>query len=403
MTSILLVSYGGGHVAMLVPIAQKLISLGHSVTFLALTTARVVTDRFGIPAIGFSDLPEAVEAEALRWGLELARDLPTGSPVSQEETIAYLGASFRDLVAEFGLLEAKQRYAEAGRHAFLPVATMRRMMARINPDLVIATNSPRAERAAIEAAFQLGIPSICIVDLFALQEVQWIGKKGFATRLCVLNESVRKMFLAHGRRAEEVLVTGNPAFDKLNSLETIEAGAKLRMARGWNDGKKVVLWASQIESERHPFNDLTGDPSLPRRVEAKLRAIVAADESLRLIVRYHPSEHVVFEGGDRVQFSPLSEPIADLLHAVDVVVVTASTVGLEAALIGKPVVSVDCSIFTPDNQYADLGVSRGVKDLQDLSKALDEALNGLVPVFNKVLADETATQKVMRVIDLYLD
>lgn len=399
---IILVAYGGGHSAMLVPIAQALMEARCPFTFLALTTARPVLDRYGIPSIGFRDLPEATEIDAERWGSKLAVDLPVGGPVSSEETVAYLGASFRDLVDEYGEADARRRYSVSGRQAFLPVVTMRRVIQRIAPDLVIATNSPRAERAAILAAGQLGIPSVCAVDLFARQEVQWIGQPSYATRVCVLNDSVRDMFLAHGREPEEIVVTGNPAFDRLTAPETAKAGAQMRHARGWDDGKKTVLWASQIEPERHPFTDLSGDPSLPRLVESKLREIVAADENMRLVVRYHPSERVVFEPGIRVDFSPVSEPISTLLHAVDAVVVTASTVGLEAALAGRPVVSIDNSIFTPDTQYSAMGVSRGVTDLQDLGIALDEALAGLGPVFTQGKSGKPATQEILQVIDSLL-
>ena len=398
----MLVSYGGGHSALLAPIAQALVEVGHPFTFLALTTAGSLLERLGIPFIGFRDLPEARDTDVQRWGYDLAGMLHVGGPVSIEETVAYLGASFRDLVDEYGEADARRRYSESGRQAFLPVATLRRVIERIAPDLVIATNSPRAERAAILAAGQLGIPSVCAVDLFALQEVQWIGQPGYASRVCVLNESVRSMFLAHGRKPEEVVVTGNPAFDRLTAPSTAKAGAEMRHARGWNDGKKTVLWASQIEPERHPFTDLSGDPSLPRRVESHLRDIAAADKNLRLVVRYHPSERVVFEPGVRVEFSPVSEPISTLLHAVDAVVVTASTVGLEAALAGRPVVSIDNSIFTPDTQYAAMGVSRGVTDLQDLRIALNEVLAGRGPVFTQGQTGKTATQEILQVIDSLL-
>lgn len=399
---ILLVAYGGGHAAMLAPIAQALAAADRPFTFLALTTGRSMLTRLGIPSIGFCDLPEACEPDVQCWGRELAQDLPKGGGVAIEETIAYLGANFRDLVQEYGEEEAWNRYQDKGRQAFLPIATMRRVIARIAPQLVVATNSPRAERAAILTAGQLGIPSICAVDLFALQEVQWIGQPGYATRVCVLNNAVRKMFLAHGRKSQEIVVTGNPAFDRLTVPETVQAGAQLRRDRHWDDGKKIILWASQIEPEQHPFADLSGDPTLPRRVEQALRQLVAVDENLRLVVRYHPSERVDFEPGIRVDFSPVSEPIAALLHAVDVVVVTASTVGLEAAIAGKPVISVDNSIFTPDTQYSSMGISRGVTDIKDLGVALKEALAGVGPGFAQGQSGKTATQEILQVIDSLL-
>jgi hypothetical protein len=77
-------------------------------------------------------------------------------------------------------------------------------------------------------------------------------------------------------------------------------------------------------------------------------------------------------------------------------------VGLEAALAGRPVVSIDNSIFTPDTQYSAMGVSRGVTNLQDLKIALDEALAGLGPVFTRGQTGKPATQEILKVIDSLL-
>lgn len=387
---------------MLAPIAALLARTGRPFAFLALTTARGVLDRLGIPSIGFRDLPGADDPQVLAWGRKLAAKLPPVGTVLPEETIAYLGLNFQDLVHDVGEHKAWNRYRNDGRHTFLPVRTMENALRAYKPSLVVTTNSPRAEQAAIIAAGNLGIPSVCAVDLFALQEVQWIGQPGYADRVCVLNDSVRSMFLSHGRKPDEVVVTGNPAFDPLSAAETIEAGKQLRRERGWDDGRKVVLWASQIEPERHPFADRSGDPSLPRRVESKLRSIVAASQGLRLVVRYHPSEQVNFDPASYVDFSPVSEPISVLLHAVDVVVVTASTVGLEAAIAGRPVISVDMSMFTPDTKYDELGVSHGITDLELLGQALNKALAGNRPGFTQGKLGMTATQAVLRVMDSLL-
>ena len=384
---------------MLAPIACALARAGRPFTFLALTTARAALSRFGIRSIGFSDLNEATDPEAQRWGRELAIPLTTGTAVPIEESIAYLGASFRDLVDECGEVEARRRYAEGGRQAFLPVATLRRFISRISPSLVIATNSPRAERAAILAAGQLGIPSVCAVDLFALKEVQWIGQAGYATRVCVLNENVRRMLLSHGRTQDEVIVTGNPAFDPLTAPETIEAGLKLRTQRGWDDGRKVILWASQVEPLKHPFANLAGDPNLPREVEATLRDFVKSNPGFHLVVRYHPSERVDFIGAPSVEFSPVSEPIASLLHAVDLVVVTASTVGLEASIAGRPVVSVDMSLFTSDTEYSKLGISYGVNSLQEIGPAVIKMVAKSRHELAGCSPSGSATSEVMKVID----
>jgi hypothetical protein len=403
---ILLVAYGGGHVALLAPLALTLQKAGRPFTFLALTTAGAYLDRLDIPYIGFHHLEGAQEAEVQTYGEALAQDLPVGGPVPREETVAYLGLNYRELVREHGQVGAQMLFQERGRQAFLPVPVFERLLESLKPALVVATNSPRSERAAILAARRVGIPAICAVDIFALQEVQWIGVPGYADRVCVLNEQVRQMFIEHDRKPEEVVVTGNPAFDRLTSTQAVQAGAQLRQDRIWNDGLITILWASQIEPERHPFTDRLGDPSLPRRIEAYLREFVAVNEGFRLVVRYHPSEHEIFKPGLGVEFSPIGEDLGALLHAVEVVVVTASTVGLEASLAGRSVISVDASIFTADAPYSEMGISTGVKMIEDLGPVLHKFAvtyrRGKLRESTLLVTEMTATQKVMQVIDSLL-
>lgn len=389
---------------MLRPVAERMLSRGHEVRYLAVTTARAAFTDSSVPLIGFDDLWAYAAPGARRFGEGLAGDLPPNGPVSLEESVAYLGMSFAELVAERGESAAREMYARHGRHAFKPVGLMRRWLEAERPDLVVATNSPRAEQAAILAAGELGIRSVCAVDLFAFQEIEWCGQPGYANRVCVLNEAVRDHFVAFGREPEEIVVTGNPAFDSLRSAAARRRGADLRRSRGWGDDERVILWASQVEPERHPFDAaLEGDPSLPRRVEAELRAFVRKNRQCRLVVRYHPSERVTFEPGENIEFSPSSEPLDALLHAVDLVVVTASTVGLEAHLAGKPVVSVDASVFTPDTRYNEIGVSIGVPGPEDLQVILPRLVGDLASAPCAFSSDElgspTATELVVGVIE----
>lgn len=405
---ILAVTYGGGHAALVAPVVKELRCIGHEVTVLGLTTAASYLKEQGINSIGFNDLLEPSNREAYEMGCRLSQALGRGGPISKEETIAYLGLSYQDLIGRVGEEAAASEYSEKGRQAFLPIGVMKRAIDRFNPDVMFATNSPRAEQAAILAAGECGIPSVCAVDLFALQEVQWIGKPGYATRVCVLNEAVRAMFLARGRCEDEIVVTGNPAFDRLHLAEVRTEGARLRHERGWDDGLVTLLWASQVEPEQHPFAPRQGNPALPRKIEAVLRRFVQETPGFRLVVRYHPSEKVEFVEQRGVIFSPSAENLHALLHAVDGVVVLSSTVGLEASLIGKSVVSVDCSIFTKDAPYSKMGISYGVPNPEDLPAAIrglreqgqfakmsnggadGKALNAMIGV--------SATQKIVNVI-----
>ena len=54
-----------------------------------------------------------------------------------EESIAYHGINFSELVEREGLERATARYARDGRHAFLPVRFMERVLQDLRPDIVI--------------------------------------------------------------------------------------------------------------------------------------------------------------------------------------------------------------------------------------------------------------------------
>ena len=157
MSRLLFVSYGGGHVAMLAPVARAAIAAGHDVTYLALTTAGGVTRGLGIPTLGYDELWDYAAPGARSYGAELAAELPPGGSVPEAESIAYLGISFADLAAVEGGERARARFIDEGRHAFLPVATMKRFLAAFRPDAVIASNSPRTEQAALLAARDLAM------------------------------------------------------------------------------------------------------------------------------------------------------------------------------------------------------------------------------------------------------
>lgn len=392
-----MVAYGGGHVAALAPVAKKLEETGHEVVFLALTTAKNYLDKRNIKSIGFKDILFLADNAAIEYGQKLAANLE-GRAVSHEESVAYLGMSYSDLAAQYGGAEAEKLYAQHKRQAFLPVASLKKALLHYKPDIVVATNSPRAERAAIIAAGKLKIPAVCVVDLFAVKEIDWIGKPGFADRICVLNNNVKDRFIEAGRALSDVVVTGNPAFDALLEEKTRQAGAGLRKQRGWDDGKINILWASQPEPLKHPFSNVKGDPHLPYDIENRLREFVAENDGFRLVVRYHPSQNDVFREGKNVDFSPAHDEVAAVIHACDMCVTITSTVALEAHIAGKPVITVDKSIFTEEAPFSKMGIALGVKEIAALPEAILTQLKQAIA--QKQQESKNATDKVIESIEL---
>jgi hypothetical protein len=396
---VLFVCYGGGHVNMVIPILQRMAARNDiHCDVLGLTTAAQILRDYGFSPMGFADFITDEDRRAREMGERLVSENATGT-VSREESIAYLGLSYYDLELRFGSDVAADIYANKGRQGFLPVTVLERILDRLQPDLVVATNSPRAEQAAIIAAANRGVPAICMIDLFALQEIKWIGQPGYANRVCTLDSRTAQSLLGAGRLPHEVVVTGNPAFDRLTHPGLEQEAAELRKVRQWG-GNWVILWASQPEPKNHPFTGAPGDTMLPEKILQALRVVLDRHHDWHLVIRPHPSEGN-YKGrlGPREEASPGTESLPLILKSVDVVVTMTSTVGLEAVLLNKPLVTVDLSVFTPDMPYSERGFSHGVSKLDDLEAALLDVQQGRWQPAVEMGKAGKATQHVIEVID----
>lgn len=404
MKEILFICYGGGHVKMLLPIIQDIKKNNkYKINIIALTTARSVLDKYQIDSLGFNELSFLAKND--RWktfGKELIYKNQISPLINYDESVAYYGINYLDLVLQYGSLKAKEIYKYKDRQSFYPINFMSKIISYFNPDLVIATNSPRSEKCAIDVATANNIKSLCIVDMFALQEIKWIGKNNFATKICVLNDSVKNMFAQYGRKEDDIIVTGNPAFDSLFDIDN-EKIKQYLCQKNLSKSKIKILYASQPEPQKHPFNNKIGNPNLPRIIEKTLREFIKENKQYELIIRYHPSENIVYKEQENVKLSSKDEDLHTLLHSMDLVIVTASTVGLEAHLIGKPVITIDNSIFTDDAPFSKMGISSGVKEISELSNIIHHITSKLCESYNKNYNYSRATENIISVINNMLE
>lgn len=399
MKKVLFVAYGSGHIKMVVPVAQALAASGRTAPMvLALTTAAPVARAAGLEVLQFKDFVTEEDGAALALGEQLMQGL-RGPVTDPQETVAYLGLSMADLIAYTGHEEAERAYRQLGRQAFLPIPTLLRILRQVAPDLVVCTNSPRAERAAVLAARQLGIPSICMVDLFALDEVKWIGASDYADQVCVLNESVRAFLVAAGRAPEQVVVTGNPAFEALNAPAAQAQGREMRAAQGWSD-RRVILWPTQVEPALHPFDGRPGDPTLPARALAAVMRWVCARTDSVLCIRARAGEAMPAVPADpRIVCTGQDWPLAPLLHATDMVITLNSTVGLEGYLAGCRLVQVLGSVFDAAMPLARYGMADAAVSIEAIPQALDRWVHAPRRVMQ---VQASATRQVLAVLDRFL-
>lgn len=364
---IFLTCYGGAHVSAVSPLIRILKRRGHECIFLALTTAAAVAER---ECLSFQRPIDFIDTEDLAVsgpGIELAKTHHTeGKGIRYEESVAYLGASFRDLAAEIGVDSAWRRYHECGLNAFTPVQFMRDVLARLQPDAVVATTSPRMEKAALRAAYQLDIPSLCMVELFGILEEPWLGRPDNGHVLAVSRTDVIQRLCAAGRQREDIHLVGSPMFDQLADTLLPSQGLNWRRERRIGDHEKLVFWAEQPEPE---------DPQLPRRMRQHL-AEVCRRNGWRLVIRLHPSS--TDPRGEAIPDGCLQsqahEPLSHLIHACDIGVTLTSTVGWEILLSNKPLLVPRLSSYS---HFVPYGEGDGALAI-DTMEGIEPGLHALV-------------------------
>jgi hypothetical protein len=353
---ILLASYGGAHVRTIVPLLSLLAEKGHHVIPLALTTAVNTYRRLGIAHKRITDVV-AVDADIRRYAAPLlaAHHNPEAG-ISLEESTAYLGASMRDLITQYGEDEAFQRYRTHGLNAFEPMKLAQSILKQTAADLVVSTCSPRLERALLAAAVDAGVPSVCMVALFPLIGMSYLSKPDNGHWAFVGNARFKNQLVAHGRPAESIRIIGNPAFDLLQPKGGASRRLSLRQARSLSPDACVVLWAEQPEP--------ASNAGWPETVRASLCRLGKQDRNLVPYIRLHPSSQIgqTLELATGVELSSRAEDAVDALLTADIVVTATSTIGYEAALMGKDVIIVRGSHY---DAYADYCEEDGVMVIED--------------------------------------
>ena len=268
LSKILFVTYGGSHALILRPVIERLAADKKIEIFiLALTKSAPIFDGIDAKLLGYKDFFSEPHIKA--YGQELMKDLNGVSDV--EETVSYMGQNFAELVDILGEERAWEAYRKDGRQIFLPIKAMNRIFEATSPDLVVTTNSPRSEKAAVLVAGSVGIKSLAIIDMFGIRCLPWFKEPNFSDCICVLSDNVKKYLVDSGIAASKISVTGNPMFDALVDSYKHEKSeiAEIRSRR-----PLTVLWASQSEPLQGGDLGKPGDPELPIRVEKKILKIL---------------------------------------------------------------------------------------------------------------------------------
>jgi hypothetical protein len=376
---VLFVTYGGAHIAKVAPVVFALRNQNIPCTVIALTLGYKKALQWGLCPLGYKNFMHLVDhtdqVMALGKKLLFGNQHPD---VEEYESICYLGVNYMEWVQLYGEAEAEVRYLQGGRRHFLPINFFGQIIDYLKPNMVVSTSSPRSEQAAIVAASLRHIPTLTMMDLFALPYEVFHRHKVKADRITVLSDFVKQNLVNGGTPPEIIHVTGCPSFDIHFETKIKQQAQLLRQTLGWNN-LQVVMWAGNLEESGPEVDDRYIGTKLGITVETCLREWINSRTDLALIVRYHPSQYhlfQIFEPHQRIYVSnPGCESVEPLLHLADTLVVQASTVGYEASMIGKRVLSLVFSPMVINSGFnpARLGYAEAVCSPENLIGQLETA------------------------------
>ena len=351
---------------MLVPVIIELSRRGHEVCVLGLTLGKSVFQEANIVTLGLHDLLNRMErwSEIEKIGCKLLAGHEESPKIERRDSIAYLGSGFLDLVEESGLEAAKKSYTLMGRKAFKPVKTAKDILAHLTPDLVVTTNAPRMEQAMVLAAGESQIPCLVVIDAFAKIATKWLKAPDYADRLCVFHPVVKRSLVCSGRPATDIAVTGNPVFDRLSALRThrLRTGARHH-----------VLYLSQNETRPDRSEGDTDPGGLPVDVMTELvrginQGIFTAE------VRFHPNQlQSVRDENPGLLDRSLEWTLEEALGQADLVVTASSTAGIEAQMLGLPLVQIGWSMRSGLVPFEKLGPVVVAHERNQLIPAIEQA------------------------------
>ncbi|MDD2867795.1 UDP-N-acetylglucosamine 2-epimerase [Neomegalonema sp.] len=265
-------------------------------------------------------------------------------------------------------------------------------------------------RAATIIARENGVRSIDLQAFYISNHPRY--KSSLADVYCAITTDQADLYKRHLDPPENqrIEVTGSLALDQRLSRVRGMSKEEARDKLNWAKDDRILLFGAQHGSGKEG-----------RRILDLLIGMVETwPRSWRLVIKLHPREAQSVEQdmidaisalGKRNQISVhRSESIYDLIVGSDVVVTQFSNIGLEAAVLGKPVLAVN---FT-ENEYAVDLAEIGVAERMSTEGDLQERVKSLMSIYgveyestrrddyfkmNEFLENGGSADRIMSIID----
>lgn len=395
---VLFVTYGGGHVRSVIPVIKELISRNHEASILALTSSikdlkkekhdykRIIDYLFL-----FNDIEKK---EILEYGNLVINDAyDDKSGLDKDDIKVYLGINLWDISLQNDSFdEALSDFKLNGRKCFFPINSMERIIKHESPDVLVVTSGQRSEKAAAIVANKMDVQVVRIIDLLGENLVI-----PYDAKVCVMNDYAKKNILESNSQInkQDVFITGQPNVElKYDYSDQI----KFYQDNNLDKYEKKVSFFSQ--------------PNIPYRSRVLKEYINFFESNPNYfgVWKLHPNEEIDLYESFSNQTPPNLIIVEDsdtnvLINESDLVITFYSTVGLQAIVAGKLLLTINLSEKDFPITYDKLGCARLVSDISHFQNTINHLLtsNNINDQFfdarNKLTAPNNAAENISNVIE----
>jgi len=308
----------------------------------------------GDAAVCYCGAPGALGLKAgvfrAQWGAA-QQDLRTHVFEDPQEALLWEGLAGYLYVAKF---DAQARHLWAADTA----------LELLQPEVILVGNDRSwAGQAFAHVARRRGIPSVCVQDGVAGDVPWWWWLT--ADRLAATSAQLVEMLVRHGVSPHRCTVTGQPRYDLVVRSGPADPRAA-RAAVGVPPGFSVLFAVQTMHGQDYVAGVIAALLAVPG-IHVMLRPHPSDRRTLwdRLMRQLGPERLTLHRGGDSLT----------LVRACDALVTQHSTVVLEAALLGKPVITADFGGLHGPAPVFSGAIATRVGGLEDLTKQVQRLAN----------------------------
>jgi len=254
------------------------------------------------------------------------------------------------------------------------IETARQAFVLERPEIVVVTDErPPFQRAFVETANSLRIPTLNIQNAIIYEYP--LGSPISTRKMTVDGDYFKQVLVKMGNDERKIIVTGQPRFDPLVRGDLRFQREEIMERLGLDPRKKViVLFPEGIDPVvREADND-----QFIRATFMAVRDLL----DIQVVTKLHPIDfdfvkprRFALEAGLNDVEIVKDVDLWELLFISDVALVTMSTVGHEAIVMGRPLIQVSISKTEPTyTPYAEFGAALEVSDIAVLRKTIEKAL-----------------------------